>query len=163
MEAGQTGRPLTGNAGFLLSRVGAAIQAGFKALLGQWQLRPQQFAILTILRTAGEASQQQLCQTLGIDSGNMVELVDGLEARGYAQRRRDPRDRRRYLLAMTEAGRAAFGDMAGAVDDYTARFLEPLDQAEQTALAGALGKLFATTPEGRRMMARRELVRSERK
>jgi DNA-binding MarR family transcriptional regulator len=163
MEAGQTGRPLTGNAGFLLSRVGTAIQAGFKELLGRWQLRPQQFAILTTLRSVGEASQQELCQVLGIDSGNMVELVDGLEALGFAQRRRDPRDRRRYLVGMTEPGQAAFADMAGAVDDYTARFLEPLDQAEQTALAGALGKLFATTPEGRRMMARRELVRSVRK
>jgi hypothetical protein len=50
--------------------------------------------------------------------------------------------------------------MVEAVDDYTARFLEPLDQAEQTALVGALGKLLATTPEGRRMMARSELVRS---
>ena len=163
MEAGQTGRPLTGNAGFLLSRVGTAIQAGFRELLGGWQLRPQQFAILTILRAGGEASQQQLCQVLGIDSGNMVELVDGLEALGYVQRRRDPRDRRRYLLAMTETGRGAFGAMASAVDDYTARFLEPLDQAEQMALAGALAKLFATTPEGRSMMTRSELVRSEGK
>src|SRR5258708_7485841 len=101
MEAGRTGRALTGNAGFLLSRVGTAIQAGFKELLSQWQLRPQQFAILTTLRAVGEASQQELCQTLGIDSGNMVELVDGLETLGYAQRRRDTRDRRRYLLAMT--------------------------------------------------------------
>jgi DNA-binding MarR family transcriptional regulator len=163
MDAGQTGRPLTGNAGFLLSRVGTAIQAGFKELLGQWQLRPQQFAILTILRTVGEASQQQLCQTLGIDSGNMVELVDRLETLGYAQRRRDPRDRRRYLLAMTGPGHTAFAAMTEAVGDYTARFLEPLDQAEQAALVGALGKLFATTPEGRRMMTRRELVRSEGK
>jgi len=161
MEAGQTGRPLTGNAGFLLSRVGTAIQAGFKELLGRWQLRPQQFAILTMLRAGGEASQQQLCQVLGIDSGNMVELVDGLEALGYAQRRRDPRDRRRYLLAMTEPGQAAFGAMTAAVDDYTGRFLAPLDQAEQAALAGALGKLFATTTEGRRMMRGTELVRSE--
>jgi len=151
---------LTGNAGFLLSRVGTAIQAGFKELLGRWQLRPQQFAILTILGRVGEASQQELCQTLGIDSGNMVELVDTLEALGYAQRRRDPRDRRRYLLGMTESGQTAFAAMTEAVDDYTARFLEPLDQAEQAALAGALGKLFATTPEGRRMMARSELVRS---
>jgi DNA-binding MarR family transcriptional regulator len=161
MEAGPTGRPLTGNAGFLLSRVGTAIQGGFKELLGRWQLRPQQFAILTTLRTVGEASQRELCQTLGIDSGNMVELVDGLETLGYARRRRDPRDRRRYLLGMTEAGRDAFGAMALAVDDYTARFLEPLDQAEQVALAGALGKLFVTTPEGRRMTRGAELVRSE--
>src|SRR5581483_7934315 len=108
------------------------------------------------LRAGGEASQQQLCQALGVDSGNMVELVDGLEALGYAQRRRDPRDRRRYLLALTDDGRAAFAVMTGAVDEYTARFLEPLDQAEQASLVTALAKLFVTTPEARRMNPRPE-------
>lgn len=150
----ETGRPyssLAGNAGFLLSRVGTAVQTGFKEVLGQWRIRPLQFAILMALSGAGEASQQQLCQALGIDSGNMVELVDGLETLGYAQRRRDPRDRRRYLLALTGPGQAAFAAMAEAVDDYTDRFLEPLEQTEQAALVAALAKLFATTPEGRRM------------
>ncbi len=156
MEEERQVSSLTGNAGFLLSRVGTAIQAGFKEQLGRWQIRPQQFAILTILRDGGQASQQELCQILGIDSGNMVELVDTLETLGYAQRRRDPRDRRRYLLAVTEPGRAAFAAMAEAVDAYTARFLEPLDPAEQTALAAALAKLFVTTPEGRRMTTRSE-------
>ena len=139
-----------GSAGFLLSRVGTAIQAGFKELIGRWDIRPQQFAILVALSTAGEAFQQELCQALGIDSGNMVELVDGLEALGYAQRRRDPRDRRRYLLAMTEAGRTAFAAMATAVDEYDARFLAPLDPEEQATLVAALAKLYVTTPEGRR-------------
>jgi len=119
--------------------------------LGGWRIRPQQFAILVTLNRIGEASQQELCQALGIDSGNMVELVDGLETLGYAERRRDPRDRRRYLLELTEPGRAAFAAMTEAVDDYTVRFLEPLGQAEQAALVAALAKLFATTSEGRRM------------
>ncbi|SRR6266700_2208076 len=158
-----TGRPyssLAGNAGFLLSRVGTAVQAGFKEVLGRWQVRPQQFAILMTLRAAGQASQQQLCQTLGIDSGNMVELVDGLETLGYAQRHRDPRDRRRYLLAMTGDGQAAFAAMTEAVDEYTAGFLEPLDQAEQASLVAALAKLFVTTPEARRMNLRPGLTRT---
>ena len=150
----ETGRPyssLAGNAGFLLSRVGTAVQTGFKEVLGRWRVRPLQFAILMTLSSAGEASQQQLCQALGIDSGNMVELVDGLETLGYARRRRDPGDRRRYLLALTEPGQAAFAAMTEAVGDYTVRFLEPLGQEEQAAQVAALAKLFATTPEGRRM------------
>ncbi|MGD0244939.1 MAG: MarR family winged helix-turn-helix transcriptional regulator [Streptosporangiaceae bacterium] len=162
MVAGRPLGSLAGNAGFLLSRAGTAVQAGFKELLGRWQLRPQQFAILMTLSTAGEASQQKLCQALGIDSGNMVELVDGLEALGYARRGRDPRDRRRYLLSMTAEGQAAFAAMTGAADEYNARFFEPLDQAEQAALVSALAKLFATTPESRRMALRPDPVRTVR-
>ena len=158
MEKGPQADALAGSAGFLLSRVGAAVQAGFKELIGRWEIRPQQFAILTVLGAAGEAFQQELCQALGIDSGNMVELVDGLEARGYAQRRRDPRDRRRYLLAMTDEGRAAFAAMSKAVDKYDVQFFEPLEPDEQASLVAALAKLFAATPEGQRM--RRDRVTS---
>lgn len=161
-----TGRPyssLAGNAGFLLSRVGTAVQTGFKDVLGRWQVRPQQFAILMTLRAGGEASQQQLCQAHGIDSGNMVELVDGLETLGYARRHRDPRDRRRHLLALTDDGRAAFAAMTQAVDAYTTGFLEPLDQAEQASLVAALAKLFGTTPEARRMNLRPEPTRTEQR
>jgi DNA-binding MarR family transcriptional regulator len=154
MQAEEALSPLTGNAGFLLSRVGTAVQTGFKELLGSWEIRPQHFAILMAVAAAGEASQQELCQTLGIDSGNMVEMVDALEALGYARRRRDPRDRRRYLIAMTAEGRAAFAAVAKAVTEYTDRFLAPLSQTEQAGLVAALAKLYATTPEGRRLPPR---------
>jgi DNA-binding MarR family transcriptional regulator len=151
MRKGPPDSARPGSAGFLLSRVGAAVQAGFKELIGQWDIRPQQFAILRALNAGGEAFQQELCQTLGIDSGNMVELVDSLEALGYAQRRRDPRDRRRYLLALTDEGRSAFAAMSKAVDEYEARFLEPLEPGERAVLVAALAKLYVTTPEGRRV------------
>jgi DNA-binding MarR family transcriptional regulator len=154
MQAEEALSPLTGNAGFLLSRVGTAVQTGFKELLGSWEIRPQHFAILMAVAVAGEASQQELCRALGIDSGNMVEMVDALEALGYARRRRDPRDRRRYLIAMTAEGQAAFAAVAKAVTEYTDRFLEPLSQTEQAGLVAALAKLYAATPEGRRMPPR---------
>ena len=154
MQAEEALSPLTGNAGFLLSRVGTAVQTGFKELLGSWEIRPQHFAILMAVAAAGEASQQELCQALGIDSGNMVEMVDALEALGYARRHRDPRDRRRYLIVMTAEGQAAFAAVTKAVTEYTERFLEPLSQAEQAGLVAALAKLYAATPEGRRMPPR---------
>jgi DNA-binding MarR family transcriptional regulator len=156
VDDGRSAGLLPGNAGFLLSRVGTAVQGGFKDLLRRWSVRPQHFAILLALRTAGESSQQELCQALGIDSGNMVELVDGLEALNYARRRRDPGDRRRYLLAMTAEGEAALAAMAGAVEEYTGRFLEPLSPAEHAALVAALAKLYAATPEGQRAPLRAE-------
>jgi DNA-binding MarR family transcriptional regulator len=159
MEEEEPLSSLTGNAGFLLSRVGTAVQTGFKEVLGRWEIRPLHFAILTALSAAGSASQQELCRPLGIDSGNMVELVDALEARGYARRDRDPRDRRRYRVTITEQGQAAFAAMTKAVSDYTTRFLEPLDHAEQTALVAALVKLYAPTAEGQRLPPRLEPAR----
>jgi DNA-binding MarR family transcriptional regulator len=163
MEVERSLSSLADSAGFLLSRVGTAVQAGFKELLGERGIRPQHFAILTALNAVGEASQQELCRPLGIDSGNMVDLVDTLEKLGYARRQRDTRDRRRYLLAMTAEGRAEFTAMNKAASEYTARFLEPLGEAEQTALVAALTKLYASTPEGRRLPPRLHHDKEERR
>jgi MarR family transcriptional regulator, lower aerobic nicotinate degradation pathway regulator len=142
---------LPASAGFLLSRVGTAIQTGFKELLAGYRLRPLEFAIMTALAGGAPASQRQLCASLGVDSGNMVELVDTLEALGYASRARDPHDRRRYLLSMTGEGHRAFGVIGAAVGEYTARFLDPLSPAELAGLVSALTKLYAATEEGKRL------------
>ncbi|MFY9927726.1 MAG: MarR family transcriptional regulator [Streptosporangiaceae bacterium] len=148
MEMARPTDALAGDAGFLLSRVGTAVQAGFKEVLGAWQIRPLHFLILIALSARESASQQELCRALRVDSGNMVELIDTLEKLGYAGRRRDPGDRRRYLVALTGEGRTAHAAMTAAVDRYTRRFMEPLDPAEQTALVAALRKLYVTTGEG---------------
>jgi len=140
---------LMGDPGFLLSRVGAAVRAGFKDVLAGWGIRPQQYLILLILDARGAASQQELCTAARIDSGNMVELLDGLEALRYAQRARDPHDRRRYVVTITPAGRSALADMRRAIGEYNERVLSPLTGRERRQLAVTLGKLFATTAEGR--------------
>jgi MarR family transcriptional regulator, lower aerobic nicotinate degradation pathway regulator len=140
---------LTVDPWFLLSRVGAAVRAGFKEVLAGWRIRPLQYVILLTLDTVGGASQQELCTAAGIDSGNMVELLDGLEALGYASRVRDPRDRRRYVVTMTPTGQSALAELRQAVERYTAGFLSPLTEPERERLASILGKLYVTTAEGR--------------
>jgi MarR family transcriptional regulator, lower aerobic nicotinate degradation pathway regulator len=141
-------RQLTADPGFLLSRVGAAIRAGFKDVLAGWRVRPLQYLILLVLDSGGGASQQELCAAAGVDSGNMVELLDGLEALGYASRARDPRDRRRYVVTITSGGESALGELRRAVEEYTAGFLGPLTEAEREQLAGLLGKLYLTSAGG---------------
>jgi DNA-binding MarR family transcriptional regulator len=138
---------LTADPGFLLSRVGAAVRAGFKDVLAGWRIRPQQYVILLVLDARGGVSQQELCAAASIDSGNMVELLDGLETLRYARRARDPRDRRRYVVTITPRGRSALAELRQAVEEYNSRFLSPLTGQELQQLATTLGKLYATTAE----------------
>jgi DNA-binding MarR family transcriptional regulator len=148
METQPALQQLMADPGFLLSRVGAAIRAGFKEVLAGWGIRPLQYLILLILDTASGSSQQELCAAAGIDSGNMVELLDGLEALGYAARARDPRDRRRYLVTITGRGQAALAELRQAVAEYNRDVLSPLTEAERRMLAGTLGKLYAQAAGG---------------
>ena len=49
-------------------------------------------------------SQQDIARRLGIDPTVLVGVVDELERRSLVERRRDPADRRRYLLVVTGDG-----------------------------------------------------------
>jgi MarR family transcriptional regulator, lower aerobic nicotinate degradation pathway regulator len=140
---------LTADPGFLLSRVGAAVRAGFKDVLAGWGIRPLQYLLLIVLDASSAASQQELCAAAGIDSGNMVELLDGLEVMQYARRARDPRDRRRYVVTITPAGRSALAELRRSVEEYNSSILSPLTEPERQQLASSLGKIYATTAESR--------------
>jgi DNA-binding MarR family transcriptional regulator len=142
-------RRLTADPGFLLSRVGASVRAGFKDVLADRGIRPLQYLLLNVLEASSAPSQQELCVAAGVDSGNMVELLDGLEAREYARRARDQRDRRRHVVTITPAGRSALAELRQAVEEYTSSVLSPLTEGERQQLASSLAKIYATTAEGR--------------
>ena len=48
-----------------------------------------------------------LCTDLGLDAGYLSRMLKAFEAKGLVARTADPADRRRSLIAMTAAGRAA--------------------------------------------------------
>ena len=65
--------------------------------------RLHQMSVLAVLDESGPQSQRDLARRLGVDPSDMVALIDALEAEGLAVRERDPADRRRHAVAITEA------------------------------------------------------------
>ena len=149
MPGEAAGGALFDRTGFFLSRVGTAVQSGFKEILARWGIRPLQYLVLNSLRAAGGSSQQQLCRVLNIDSGNMVELLDGLEELGYARRAPDANDRRRHVVSITAKGRSMLSRVTAEVVRFEDRFFEVLDHDERAQLAKLLAKLYSATAEAR--------------
>jgi DNA-binding MarR family transcriptional regulator len=85
-------------------------------------LRVRHYSILQALADNGPMPQLALGAYLRIDPATMVSSLDDLENAGHAARVRDPGDRRRYLVEITETGRSV---LAGAND----RLVELDDQA----------------------------------
>jgi DNA-binding MarR family transcriptional regulator len=78
-------------------------------------LQARHFGALTVL--ADDAcSQQLLARRLGISEQAILQIVDDLESAGRVVRERDPQDRRRYALRLTDAGRAALATARQAVE-----------------------------------------------
>jgi DNA-binding MarR family transcriptional regulator len=102
------------------------------------------YVTLSFLNDHDGASQQAVGEALCVDANNLVLLLNELEAAEYAERRRDPLDRRRHLVHLTAKGRRAL-DRAEraqeAVEDELLAALEPDERATlRELLARALDK-----------------------
>ena len=73
----------------------------------QLGMRLRQFLALAKVRDHPGISQQELAEMLLLDSNAVVLLLNELEDLGFSLRRRDPVDRRRHIVELTETGRRA--------------------------------------------------------
>jgi DNA-binding MarR family transcriptional regulator len=85
----------------LMIKLGRITVHRFTEALKPYGIRPRHVAALIELRDHGELTQQSLCGQLHLDPTNVVAILNELENRGYATRRRDPEDRRRHLVEVS--------------------------------------------------------------
>lgn len=134
---------LTGLTTYLLSRTGKAARAALAVRLSEQGLRLWHMAILAALADFGPHAQRELSARLAIDPSDVVKVVDELAAPGFVERSRDPADRRRVLVALTPAGRAALAGLDGEARVAQDAVLEPLDAREREILHALLSRVYA--------------------
>ena len=133
---------LARNTGFLMSKVSQLARGGFERALEPMGLKARHYGVLTALAGEGQHAQGDLGEKLAIDRTTMVGLVDELEGLGLVERRRDPEDRRRYDLALTDDGMRTVSEaetIAARVQDAV---LAPLDGAERRRLHDTLANIL---------------------
>src|SRR4051795_11379739 len=81
----------------LMIKLGRITMHRFTEALEPFGIRPRHVAALIALRDSGQLTQQSICSQLHLDRTTLVAILNELEQRGYATRRRDPDDRRRHL------------------------------------------------------------------
>jgi len=127
----------------LLGDVGRGQASSFTAELAALHLRPKQFALLNRIDLAQGSSQQELSRSLELDPSGLVSTVDDLEEQGLVERQRDPADRRRYALYLTESGRGRLADARTAARRVAQSLLRSLSDEQVAALAALLETIVA--------------------
>lgn len=132
---------LTRHTGFLLARIGLHARKQFGERLDQLGLTTRAWGALNVLAAEGPLTQLALGQAVAMDPSSMVGVLDDLEARGYVERRRDPRDRRAHALHVTAAGQAVLGRGRRLAREAQEELLAPLDPEEREQLHALLLRL----------------------
>lgn len=117
--------------------------------LGDDGIRLPHVAVLSCLAEFGPASQKDISQRLRIDASDLVALLDDLEEAGLASRRRDPKDRRRYAVTLTDAGRDALRRRMSMAERLNDKLFEPLSGSERAELHRLLLRVYAFHDPGR--------------
>src|SRR6185437_4503863 len=93
---------------------------------------------LSYVRDHDVTPQQELAEALCMDANNVVLLLNELEDLAYVARRRDPGDRRRHLVELTEQGCGALARAERAQETIEDEVLQALDPSERAILWGLL-------------------------
>jgi DNA-binding MarR family transcriptional regulator len=123
-------------------KLGRITMHRFTEALEPFGIRPRHVAALIELRDRGELTQQSLCGQLHLDPTNLVAILNDLERRGYATRRRDPDDRRRHLVQVSKKGLAVIDKVSQAMDGVEDELLEGFDAAERGQVASLLTSIW---------------------
>lgn len=132
--------------GHLLNRIAGEIRAQTAAVLERFGLKPPMLRALEAISGHEPLTQVQLGALVRMDRTTVVQMVDHLEALGYAIRRVHPTDRRSHALSLTDKGRSDLVRASQAARDVEAAFLSPLSTEERRQFVALLEKLWRTRP-----------------
>ncbi len=101
-----------------------------------------QFRVMAHLFREGKKCLSGLADHLGVSLPTISKLTQGLEARGLVSRERDPEDRRRVLLTLTEEGCTAYAALLRRTENHMVDWIHTFDLDERKQVIGAFNLLI---------------------
>jgi MarR family transcriptional regulator for hemolysin len=129
--------------GLRLNQAARAVERAFdEALTGAGGTLPV-WLILLNLKVRRPANQRELAEAVGIREATLTHHLNALEERGLITRSRVAANRRVQVVALTDAGEAAFLRLRDAAIAFDAKLRSGLSDADMSHLDALLGTLAA--------------------
>jgi DNA-binding MarR family transcriptional regulator len=128
--------------GYLIGHTRKALLEEIDRELAPLDLTAAQYIILSSLSHLQIATAADLCSGIVYDPGAMTRLIDRLELKGFVRRQRQPGDRRRVNLELTEEGKALCPKMNVVVVRVLNRFLAGFTKKEVRELERFLRRIL---------------------
>jgi DNA-binding MarR family transcriptional regulator len=127
--------------GFLLARHGAIAYARMEHAFKQCGLTPRQGATLVLLGESGHMSQKGMAEALEVDPSILCGILNDLENTHLLERRRDPADRRRHIVALTDEGGRTLDKAQDAITAVEEELFAGFTPEELSTLRSLLGRV----------------------
>ncbi|WP_327710813.1 MarR family transcriptional regulator [Streptomyces sp. NBC_00464] len=134
---------LTDTVTFRLGTVGAITAELFAERIAVHGLKPKHAGLMALLASGAAASQQEIARTMRVTPSLVVGLADHLEELGAVGRERDPGDRRRQILTLTDRGRELLDVCTSTASTIDEELTAGLDDAFGDGLRETLAVLAA--------------------
>ena len=136
--------------GFLISDVSRLMRRRFDERARLIGVTRTQWRTLTTLARHEGLNQGSLADLLEVEPITLCRMIDRLEEAGLVERRRDPGDRRAWLIYLTAKAGPILAQIRTLADSMFEQALYGLDDAERQQMAAALVRIrnnLNDTPE----------------
>ena len=100
-----------------------------------YDVNKTQLRALVFMRNYGEISMTELCSKLNIEKGSLTSMVDDLSDKGYVYREKNLKDRRKYMIVITEEGNKIAADFTDRLsNDLEDKFFKLNDEDREKYL-----------------------------
>jgi DNA-binding MarR family transcriptional regulator len=130
--------------GFLLERTAKRMKQAFQRELqaAGADITVDQWVVLQELDREDGQPQLAIAQAVYKDAATLTRIIDLLCQKELTRRVVDPEDRRRFLVELTEAGRAKIAEVKPLVRAFRRRAWQELDNEQMDRLVDALNRIF---------------------
>lgn len=104
-------------------------------------LTPTQLSVVKGLETVGDLSLSALSERIRANNSTVTGIVDRMERDGLVRRERDVRDRRVWMIRLTDRGRRVAQKVDGTPWEILKQAVFSLSAGEQAQLIGVMEKL----------------------
>lgn len=87
----------------------------------------------------------ELCNMLNIEKGSLTTMIDDLVEKGYVERVNDKKDRRRYIIVMTEAGDVLSDNFMTYLKGSLEQKMERIGMDKMSSLVGSMENIINIT------------------
>jgi DNA-binding MarR family transcriptional regulator len=135
--------------GFLISDVSRLMRRRFDERARLIGVTRAQWRTLTTLSRHEGINQGRLAELLEVEPITSCRMIDRLEEAGLVERRRDPGDRRAWLIFLTDKARPIIDQLRALADELFEQALVGIDDVTRDRLFGSLQTIRANlhTPD----------------